>query len=180
MSSVSPLLSAVMIKLRAMLLTVVPVGTQVLQGPLNLTAHPTGSHIIFTPLFERRLRTNVAAYDDPGYPDTGTKGLEQGTELHVQLDFYAVGADKAPAAEWAAAVSTLFRDEYATAALAPEAQPLYIDDAKMAPLITGEEQYLARFVSTAVLQFNPVTTIPQQFADQATVALVNVDERYPP
>jgi hypothetical protein len=48
------------------------------------------------------------------------------------------------------------------------------------PYKTGEEQYNRRWTVLASLQYNPVTTLPQQFADAADVEVINVDERYPP
>jgi hypothetical protein len=50
----------------------------------------------------------------------------------------------------------------------------------MVPLVTGEEQYLERWTVRAVLQYNPVTTVLQDYAGSATVNVINVDERYPP
>lgn len=167
--TVTPLFDALFIKLRAFLLTVVPSGTEVVRGINNRVPQPAGNHIVITPLFERRLRTNVTTYDDDGSAG-GFKNLEQGTECHVQFDYYG-----ALAADWSAMVSTVFRDEYGVAALAPDCSPLYIDDARQMALVTGEQQYLQRFTSTAVLQYNPVTSVPQQFADEASVTLVNAE-----
>jgi hypothetical protein len=168
-TTVTPLFDALFIKLRAFLLTIVPGGTEVVKGYVNRVPQPTGNHIVITGLFERRLRTNVTSYDDDG-SSGGTRNIEQGTECHVQFDYYG-----ALAPEWCAMVSTLFRDEYAVNALAPDCSPLYIDDGRNMPLVTGEEQYLQRFCSTAVLQYNPVTTVPQQFADAADVVLVDAE-----
>jgi hypothetical protein len=165
----TPLFDALFVKIRAWLLTLVPSGTPVVRGYVNGVPQPNGNHVIITGLFERRLRTNVNSYDDDG-GSGGTKAIEQGTEIHVQFDYY--GSD---AANWAARVSTLFRDESAVAAMSPEVSPLYIDDARNIPLVTGEEIYLTRFTSTAVLQYNPVTTIPQEFAGSAVVGLVEAD-----
>ena len=169
--NVTPLFPALFVKLRAFLLTVVPSGTEVVQGLGNRVPQPPGDHIVITGLFERRLRTNVSTYDDDGYGSTpGVRVVEQGTEVHVQFDYYGTNA-----ANWAAMVSTVFRDEYAVAALAPDCSPLYIDDARQMPFITGEEQYLQRFTSTAVLAYNPAVAIPQQFADEAVVGLVEAE-----
>lgn len=165
----TPLFDALFIRLRTFLLAIVPAGTAVVRGNINRVPQPAGEHIVITALFERRLRTNVSEYDDDGSAG-GTRAIEQGTEFHVQFDYYG-----ATAAEIAARVSTLFRDEYGVDALAPECAPLYIDDARVMPLVTAEEQYLNRFTSTAVLQYNPVTTIPQQFADEAVAGLVDVE-----
>ncbi len=165
----APLFDALFIRIRAWLLTLVPSGTPVVRGLGNRVPQPAGDHIVITGLFERRLRTNVNSYDDDG-SSGGTKSIEQGTEIHVQFDYYGTQA-----ANWAARVSTLFRDESAVVAMAPEVSPLYIDDARQMPFNTAEEQYLQRYTSTAVLQYNPVTTIPQQFADAASVGLVDVE-----
>jgi hypothetical protein len=172
---ISPDIDTVMTKLRALLLDVLPAAMQVIQAPVNRAAQPKGGHVVMTHLYDMRLRTNETTYirpTDPA-PAAGTADIEQGTEIHVQLDFY--GGDNFPAsapAQWVAAVSTIFRDEYAVEALAPEAAPLYIDDARMIPLVTGEEQYRVRYACTAHIQYNPVTTKPQQFAEELVISTV--------
>jgi hypothetical protein len=172
MTPTAPELAAISARIGAFLAAIVPSGTEIIQGPVNRAPQPTGSHVMFTYLFEQRLRTNVSTYDDTD-PEAGLRLIEQGTELHVQFDFYAASdSDMQAVARWAAAVSTLWRDEYGVDALAPEASPLYIDNARGAPLALGEEQYVGRWISTAVAQYNPVTTVPQEFADEAEITLV--------
>lgn len=172
MTPTTPELSAIAAKIGAFLTGIVPSGTEIIQGPVNRVPQPVVDHVMFTFLFERRLRTNVSTYDDSD-PEAGLRNIEQGTEVHLQFDFYAASdANMQTVGKWAAAVSTLWRDEYGVDALAPEASPLYIDDARGAPLSLGEMQYVARWISTAVLQFNPVTSVPQEFADEADVTLV--------
>jgi len=173
---VFPDLDALFLKLQPFVQTIVPAGTPVLRGPLNRTAQPAVDHAVMTPLFFKRLRTNVDSYDDPApESDPGTALFEEGIEQHIQLDFYG-----AQSANWATAASNVFRSAYAVDALAPTCAPLYADEARMIPLVTGEEQYLERWSLTAVLQYNPVTVVPQQFADAAEVVLVEVDTRFPP
>lgn len=178
--TVSPDLTAVFTKLRAYLLDpdagIVPVGTPVIRGPINRAAQPAQDHVIMTPTYRRRLRTNVETDVDPfPGPGSGSVRIEQGVACTVQVDFYG-----ASAANWLDAFSTIWRSEYACNHLAPECQPLYADEGRMVPLTTGEEQYLERWTVSAVLQYNPVTTTPQQFAGTAEVTVINVDERYPP
>lgn len=178
--AVAPTLDTVFTKLRAFLLDatigVVPVGTLVIRGPMNRAAQPAADHVIVTPIFRKRLRTNVETDVDPyPLPDPGTMQIEQGTRLDVQVDFYG-----AQAGDWAAIFTTIWRSEYACDHLAPECAPLYAEDGRMLPLVTGEEQYLERWTVTAALQYNPVVTALQEFADSLTVDLINVDERYPP
>lgn len=176
----APTLAAVFTKVRAFMLDpvlgVVPVGTLVIRGPINRAAQPAVDHVIITPTFRRRLRTNVETDVDPfPAPDPGTMKLEEGVQLHVQADFYGgAGGD------WAAAFETIWRSEYTVNYLAPECAPLYADEARMMPLVVGEEQYVERWTTVAVLQYNPVTTTPQQFAGAADVTLINVDQEYTP
>lgn len=171
---VSPDLDALFLKLQPFIQSIVPPGTPVMRAPINRVAQPSVDHVIMTPLFQKRLRTNVTAYDDP-FPLAGSALAEQGTEVHVQLDFYG-----SKASDWAVMCETMFRSEYAVDALAPVAAPLYADEARMIPLVTGEEQFLERYAVTAAFQYNPVTAIPQEFADVVEVTLAEVDVRFPP
>jgi hypothetical protein len=178
--TVSPTLDAVFTKVRAYLLNptagIVPVGTPVIRGPMNRAAQPAADHVIITPVLRSRIRTNVETDSDPyPSPGAGEVELEQGTRLDVQVDFYG-----AQSGDWAAIFSTIWRSEYACTHLAPECAPLYADEGRMIPLVTGEEQYLERWTITAVLQYNPTVTTLQEFAGAAVVDLINVDERYPP
>lgn len=169
--NVSPSLDSVMVKVRAFLLAIVPVGTPVLRGPLNRTAQPAVDHVIFTPILRKRLRTNVHT-EDPDYEVTIT---EAGYRLGVQFDFYGESAG-----DQSAAAETLWRDEYCVNILSPEAVPLYTDTANMVPLVTGEDQFLERYTLTAALQWNARVSNPQQSADVLTSELINVDVRFPP
>lgn len=171
--AVSITVDDVLSKLRAFLLGIVPTGTIVLVGPLNRTAQPATDHVIITPTTRKRLRTNVDT--DVDTPGDGHTQMEQGTKLGVQVDFYGTLAG-----DWCAMFTTAFRDEYGVTALAPTCAPLYADDGRMMPSVTGEEQFLDRWMVDAMLQYNPVTTIPQQFFDSAEVGLINVDVEYPP
>lgn len=169
--TVTPTLAQVFADVRAFLLTIVPAGTIVLKGPVNRAAQPTADHIVVTPTYRKRLRTNQ--YEDD--PIAGTTAMEEGVQLDVQMDCY--GGTLAP--DWAAMIETVWKSEYATTLLTT-CSPLYADDARQMPLVTGEEQYLQRWMVRGVLQYNPTTTTPQQFAEALTVVTVNVDEAYPP
>jgi hypothetical protein len=179
MTTVTPDLEAVYTKVNAFLATVVPPGTEIVKGLGNRAPPPAGPHVAVTLLFQQRLRTNQAAYTDTGNPgppeDQGARAVEVGMRLDMQLDFY--GPD---AGNWAAMTVALLRDDYGCEQLAPDCQPLYADEGRQIPFVTGEQQYQQRWTVTATLQYNPVTSLPQQFANAAVVDLINVDERYPP
>ncbi len=169
--TVSPTLSDVYASLRAFLLQfIVPVGTEVVQGQDNRVAQPKGSHVVMQAIVQQRLSTNVHAFNA-----VDLQTIQNFVQLRMQLDFYG-----AAAYEWGQAASTLLRDAIACDALAPVCQPLHADDAHLAPLITGEQQYLRRATVEAYIQWNPIVTLPQEYADTLSAILVNIDEAYPP
>lgn len=156
--------------------TAVPLTQQlVLQGLPNRSSMPQASpgFATMTMIGIKRLRTNIDSWVQVGEPVAMSH--EMGAEVRVQVDFYG-----ATSMDWAAAFMTLFRDDSGVIALAPVCAPLYADDARMAPLEDSEDQYEQRWTVDAVLQYNPVTTDPMQFADSLTVTVINVDEAYRP
>lgn len=176
--TVTPTLTAVMNALGTFLVSIVPAGTKVLRGPIDRAAAPNVDYVLMTPVYRNRLRTNLYGDNVPpvGPDPNGTTDLEQGTQLEVQVDFYG----DASSGDWCAEFTTVFRSEAGSIALAPICQPLYADDGRMLPLVTGEEQYLERWMVRAVLQYNPVTSVVTQYADTLNVVTINVDEAYPP
>lgn len=173
-TTVSPTQQVVYRRVKAFVEYIVPALTPIVQGLGNRVPTPAGAYVAITATLQKRLATNIERYDDPA-PTTGTRAVQQNTRVDVQLDFFGPLAG-----DWAAMAETLWRDEQGCILLGDACQPLYADQASQAPLTTGEEQYLQRWTLTATLQYNAVTTLPQQFADAAVVDLINVDERYPP
>jgi hypothetical protein len=174
MSTVTPTQSQVYAALGAFIqnITGLPAG-QIIQGLGNRVAMPAPGFIAMTAISQARLRTNIELWDEVD-PNPSTFTAEQGTQIDVQLDFYGPLAG-----DWAVMVSTAFRSSYGFEALAPNCAPLYIDVVPMAPLIDAEAQWEQRWVATAVLQYNPVTTLPLQFANELVINLIDVDEVYP-
>lgn len=163
----------VLTKLGDFIATVIT-GVPVIQLPVNRVSMPPASpgFIGMRPLLQGRIATNFTTWGDV-LPTT--LQLEQPIRYPVQLDCYG-----ASAAEWAVILSTVLRDSYGVEELKPILAPLYAEDPRFAPLVDGEEEYETRWIVGAVLQYNPVVTAPQQFADTVTAALINVDESYPP
>ena len=114
--------------------------------------------------------TNVAVYVGPG-----TQTMEEGVELSIQIDCYGPSS-----CDWANMLSATLRDEYGVDQLGPQGlTPLYADDARMIPLVDGEDQYEERWSLDAHFQINPVTTIQQQSAEVLDLTLINVDAEFP-
>lgn len=109
---------------------------------------------------------------------TGATGALQPTNIVVQLDVHGPnGADNAQR------ISTLLRDDYAVqqfASYGPDVTPLHADDPKQLPFLNAEQQYEDRWVIEAMLQANVVVSVPQQFADAASVEVISVDAAYTP
>lgn len=156
--------------------------TRVIQGLPNRASMPPSApgFVMMQVTSTKRLRTNQDVWDLTS-PNPDHLDIEQGTMLRMQLDLYG-----AASGDWAVILCTLLRSEYACTVLAgadpthPVVVPLYSSDPFNAPLNDSEEQYEDRWTLEAVLQYNPVTTVPMQFADTLEVTLINVDETYPP
>jgi hypothetical protein len=172
--TVNPSLQTVYAALVAFVMSVtgLPISS-VIQGLSNRTAMPLPGFAVIQSINMRRLRTNIDSWAQVS-PPPATQTIEQGLELTVQIDLYGPSSG-----DWAFMVSTLLRDEYGCDALAPSCQPLHADEARMMPLIAGEEQYEERWSVDCRLQVNPVTTIPQQYAKVLDLTLINVPEEFP-
>ena len=114
----------------------------------------------------------------------GTESLEQPTKVTVQLDFHS--ASLSTAGDMAQTFSTLFRDDFAVQQFADQEPnygdivPLYSEDPRQVPFINDSSQYEWRWMLECHLQVNQIISVPQQFADQITVEIINVDATYPP
>lgn len=175
--NVAPPQLDVYVAVQAFVMSVTGLGMPlVIQGLPNRSAMPQASPGFVSMQLTRakQLRTPQATWDPAAVAPTSL-AVEQGTELRLQLDLYG-----AASGDWAVMLQTLLRNEAGCTALAPACQPLYASDANLADLEDDEQQYEQRWTLEAVLQYNPVTSVPMQFADTLSVTLTNVDEAYPP
>jgi hypothetical protein len=158
--------------LRAFLLLILPAGTEVVQGLDNQVAMPVNAFVSMTPAGQKRLNTNIS---NAWNQSAETAGIETHVQYNVQLDFYG-----ALSSDWANITQSLFRDEFTIDNFPDTVVPLYADDPMQMPLIDGEEQYEQRWKLTASMQYNPVTTITQQFATVIDTELVEIDATFKP
>jgi hypothetical protein len=159
----------VFMALRSFLLGLFPSMT-VIKGLSNNIAMPVGGFIAMTPLFQKRLATNLNTYSDFGGVNGNTQTMTQSTIYTIQLDCFGVDS-----ANTAATITTAFRSEYAVLAMTPNCTPLHADDPKQMPLIDAESQYEQRWTVTALLEYEPAVTIPMQFFNKATVTTIPVN-----
>lgn len=109
---------------------------------------------------------------------SGVDAMLQPTDFLVQLDVHGPNSG-----DNSQIISTMLWDEQAFdffEAADKNCEPLYCDDPRQMPFANDQQQVENRWVIEAHIQVNAVVTAPQQFADQVTIGLINVDVVYPP
>jgi len=170
-TTVTPTQDAIFTALRSFILGLITCPVE--RGLQNGSAMPDEPFILMTEILQTRLSTNVASYNDP-VSTVGNKGVMQPTKYDMQVDCYGPLSS-----DWAKILVTMFNDGYAADQMGPNIVPLYADDARQAALVNGEENYEARWIFTASMQYNPVVTVSQQFAGALKANLIDVDVTYP-
>lgn len=135
-------------------------GGKIARGQVNRVPMPGGVCAVLTELLQIDTTIPYNTFD----PDNDLAKINGAQRIDVQIDFYG-----RPSGEVCKAVKSAFRTEWGVDQFPANIKPLYTDDGRQSPLITGEQQYESRWTLTTSLQYNPVITVPQQFADTATV-----------
>lgn len=156
-ASVTPTKDTVFAAIRAFILSVID--AQVVQGLDNLVS-PIYDGIVITPIFEVRLSTNSHGYVDP-VTATGTETTTGNKQFSIQIDCYGENA-----AEWAAIISTLWRDEIACTAMGANVQPIDADEPQAIDFWAPDDMaFIPRYMLTATCQYNPAVVTPMSFFD---------------
>lgn len=167
----TPSADTLFVTLQAFVMSLLPLDIDhVVQGLDNGVPQPDGPHVVMTATRQDRLSTNHESYDG-----VGTRTATMPTQYSIQVDCYGPEAS-----DMATTLVMMWRDPYGCDAMAPDAAPLYSSDPVQVPLINAEQNYEKRFTFTALLQFNPSVTVPQQYADDLVLELVSVDATFPP
>lgn len=151
------------------------VDCEVVRGLPNWVPVPPRECIVITPLAALGLSAPVMTYADPS-PAAGTRSMTQATQWSVRVEGYGARAQ-----DLALTLSIAWRSQYGCEFLGNlgRAQPLHAGELKQLPFESGASPAFERWSFDAVLQFNPSITVPQQFADQLHVDLIEVDTTYP-
>lgn len=148
------------------------VAGEIVQGWENRVATPSGGFVVMSGLVKQRLSTN-----ETSYPDDATESNTQSIDYHIQLDAYGSNAG-----DWAAILTTAYRSDQACTFFAsqlPGLAPLYMEDARQSPLVTGEQQYESRWTMVIHLQYKPSISDAQASAATVTAGIINVEAVYP-
>ena len=140
------------------------VGTaQVIRAQVNRVAMPIGGFVELTEVASTDLEVPRSYYDGTN----SQSDIIGPKRLMIQADFYGPQSG-----DWCAAVKTVWRTPYAVSQFPIGIAPLYCDDGHEMPLMTGEEQYLRRWVLSCSLQYNPIVIVPQQAASALKMNIV--------
>ena len=131
-------------------------GAQITRAQVNRVAMPSNPGIVLTEMLQVDLSVPATDYQ----PDAGTATVAGPTRIDIQIDFYGEQAS-----EFCRTVKSAFRSHWGFSHFPVNIKPLYTSDGIQAPLVTGEQQYESRWTLTVSLQYNPVVTVPQDFAD---------------
>jgi len=137
---------------------------QVIRSQVNRVSMPTGGFVELTEIGSSDLETPRQWYDGTNFQ----RDIIGPKRLTIQADFYGEESG-----DWCAAIKTVWRTPYTVAQFPVGIAPLYCDDGREAPLITGEEQYLRRWVLTMALQYNPIVIVPEQSANVLSMNILD-------
>ena len=155
----------VIVALGAFLAPFVP-GASIHRGQANRAAMAPSPCVYLTEL----TQVDLSVPDTTYAPSTDSAAIKGPSRIDVQIDFYGVQAG-----EFCKTFKTAFRSHWAYTHFPAAIKPLYTSDGMQSPLITGEQQYESRWTLTASMQYNPIVTVPQDFADTLALSVAPSD-----
>lgn len=138
---------------------------KIVRGQVNRVSLPGTPCAVLTELRQSDLAVPSIDYDTT--VDVETVKLQGPQKIEVQTDFYGEIAG-----ELCSVMSKVLRSPYGYDQFPENIKPLYCDDGMQAPLTSGEQQYVARWTMTVVMQYNPSVSVPQEFASEAELNLL--------
>lgn len=143
-----------------------PTGTPIIRGQVNRVSMPPVSAAGFvklTEILQVDLSTPLVTYDGGG----AQASIMGPKRIDIQIDFYGPSAG-----DYCAALKGVWRTSFATSAFPANIQPLYCSDGHQSPLTDAEQQYETRWTITASLQYNPSVIMPQDYATELSLNIL--------
>lgn len=132
-----------------------PPNGEVIRAQVNRVSPPPSPYIELTEILQVDLNIPFEDFLET----TQFTNINASKKIDIQVDIY--GSDSG---DYCAAIKSALRTGWGYAQFPVNVKPLFCDDGRQHPLITGEEQYERRWTLTASLQYNPIVTVPQQSA----------------
>lgn len=140
------------------------VGTdKIVRAQVNRVANPPEPFAMLTELLTVDIDQPYQTYD----PDNSKVELNGPKRIDVQIDFYGEFSS-----DICNAVKTAFKSMWSVDQFPSNIVPLYNDDGRQTQFVDGQQQYENRWTLTVSLQYNPIITVPQQFADEISVTKI--------
>ena len=144
-------------------------GADIVRAQVNRVSMPSLPCVVLTELFHVDLRVPSQNYDVLN----AEADLSASNRIDIQVDFYGESAG-----DYCRSVETAFRTMWGFDKLPAGIKPLYTSDGIQSPLVSGEQQYVSRWTLTVSMQYNPIVSVPQQFADTLAATTVAADVLY--
>lgn len=144
-------------------------GADIIRAQVNRVPMPSLPCVVLTELFHVDLRVPSQDYDVLN----AEVDLSASNRIDIQVDFYGDSAG-----DYCRSVETAFRTMWGFDMFPAGIKPLYTSDGIQSPLISGEQQYVSRWTLTVSMQYNPIVSVPQQFADELTATTIAADVLY--
>ena len=144
-------------------------GADIIRAQVNRVPMPSLPCVVLTELFHVDLRVPSQDYDVLNEE----VDLSASNRIDIQVEFYGDSAG-----DYCRSVETAFRTMWGFDMFPAGIKPLYTSDGIQSPLISGEQQYVSRWTLTVSMQYNPIVSVPQQFADELTATTIAADVLY--
>jgi hypothetical protein len=142
-------------------------GVEIIRAQTNRVPAPVGEFITLNEIGQYEIETPEIIND----PDSGIMTIINLTKIVIQIDFYGNNGG-----DYARAFLSAFRSTYGYDNFPDGIKPLYCDDIQQMGFILDNRQYNHRWTIRCYLAYNPIMTLPQQYADDFELNLfVNVD-----
>lgn len=138
-------------------------GAEIIRGEVNRVPHPDAPFVVLTELFSDEIERPKTDWT----PAANTITITAPTRFDIQADFYGEAAG-----DYCKAIKQAIRTGWGFDQFPDGIKPLYTDQGHQAPLVTGEQQYMRRWILTISMQYNPAVDVSQQFADEASVSAI--------
>jgi hypothetical protein len=130
-------------------------GADIVRAAINRASLPTDPCMVLNEISSEAIETPTATYD---YIN-GNVIFEEPAMVGIQVDIYGEYS-----ADVSKAIHTTFKTIWAVDQFAGTyITPLYSDTPKRVPLVTGEQQYLDRWMLVAYLQVDATITVGQGY-----------------
>ena len=145
---------------------------KIIRGQQNRAPMPKDNFILLTELFSTDLSKTNTEHNGTTQQDV----ISNHVELQVQIDIFSVNAG-----DVCRSIQNGLLSSYGYANFPAWLKPIWTDNGVQSPFISGEQQWVSRWMLTAAFMYQPTITVTQQSATALAVdQLIAADVIYTP